>query len=156
MIKTVLVGLWTSGVALAAAYLALMLSAAPHEKAADGEAEKTVEFIKSDTMSVPVIREGKVMGYVVAELSFAVHRPAEAEGAGPAPYLVDAAYRTIYENISADFGRLKPQDLKEMSEKIKAEANARLGEDMVQDVLVSSINFVGRDEIRTNWTNQNH
>lgn len=157
MIKTLLVGIWSGGVALGGAYLATMLNTASPEQKAGDEGPKTVEFIKSDSMSIPIIREGKVIGYVVTEMSFAVAKSAEGKDEpAPTPFLVDAAFRSIYENISADFGHLKPQDLKALSEQIKKASNERLGKDMVQDVLVSSINFVARDEIRTNWVKQKH
>ncbi len=160
MIKTLFVGLWSGGVALGAVYLAMMLNAEKPAGGAHGgeEGPQVVEFVKSETMSVPVIRGGKVIGYVVTELSFAVSKSegGEAEANAPLPYLVDAAYRSIYENVSADFEHLKPQDLKTLSETVKKTANERLGKETVKDVLISNINFVGQDELRTNWVKQNH
>jgi len=157
MIKTLLVGLWAGGVSLGGAYLAMMLNAQGPDKAESEDGAKVVEFINTESMSIPVIREGKVTGYVVAEMSFAVQKGKEGEeAAAPTPYLVDAAYRTLYQNVAADFEHLKPQDLKELSDQVKKEANARLGEEKVQDVLVSSLNFVARDEIRADWFKKKH
>lgn len=159
MIKSIGIGLWSGATALGGVYLALMLGGS--DGGADGhkaeEGPKTVEFIKSDNLSVPIIRNGAVAGYVVTEMSFAVDKNAGGQESGnTAPYLVDAAYRTIYESISADFAHLKPQDLKELSDKVKETANKRLGHDAVQDVLISNINFVGKEEIRTNWVKDQH
>lgn len=153
MIKSLFVGLWSGGVALGAAYLAMYLNAAKPgdtEHASDGP--PVVEFIKSDSLSVPVIRDGKVKGYVVSEFSFAVGKAGAGEAeTSPMPYLTDAVYRSLYENVTADFEHLKPQDLKQLSQTIKQAANERMGKEMVQDVLVSSMNFVPRGEVRTNW-----
>jgi hypothetical protein len=155
MIKTLIVGLWAGGVALGGAYLAMMLNAEGQATADSGNEDKIVEFINTGSMSIPVIRDGKVTGYVVTEMSFAVHKSNEGgEAAAPTPYLVDAAYRMLYQNVAADFSHLKPQDLKEIAEVVKKEANTRLGGDTVQDVLVSSLNFIARDEIRADWFKQ--
>jgi hypothetical protein len=157
MIKTLLVGLWAGGVSLGGAYLAMMMNAEGPDKAESEDGSKVVEFVNTQSMSIPVIRDGKVAGYVVTEMSFAVQKGAEGgEAAAPTPYLIDAAYRTIFENVSADFGHLKPQDLKQLSEQVKKAANARLGEEKVQDVLVSSLNFIARDEIRADWFKKKH
>lgn len=156
MIKSLMIGLWSGATALGGAYLAMMLNTSePGKNAENKDGPKTIEFIKSDNLSIPIIRSGKVTGYVVTEMSFAVDKAKEGGAeASPAPYLVDAAYRTIYENIVADFEHLKPQDLKDLSDKVKENANKRLGKDTVQDVLISNINFVGRDEIRKNWVKE--
>ena len=156
MIKSLMIGLWSGAMALGGTYLAMMLNVSdPAKEGEASEGPKTVEFIKSDTLSVPIIRSGKVTGYVVTEMSFAVDKGAEGGAEGnPAAYLVDAAYRTIYENLVADFEHLKPQDLKDLSDKVKETANKRLGKEAVQDVLISNINFVGRDEIRKNWVKE--
>ena len=85
-------------------------------------------FIKTEMVSVPVIRAGKVQGYVVAQLSFAVNKTATKKLAfEPTPYLVDIAFRALYENSAIDFSQLQPQDLTLLAKKIAEGANAKLG-----------------------------
>ena len=152
MIKTLLIGLWVCGVALGSSYFFVQMnnSSAAH---APSEAEaEVIEFIKTDMVSVPVIRQGKVQGYLVAQLSFAVNRTATKKLAfEPTPYLVDVAYRALYENSAIDFSQLQPQDLTLLAKKIAEGANAKLGGEVVKDVLMNEINYVPRDEVRTNW-----
>ncbi len=152
MIKTLLIGLWVCVVALGSSYFFVQMnnSSAAH---APSEAEvEVIEFIKTDMVSVPVIREGKVQGYLVAQLSFAVNKTATKKLAfEPAPYLVDVAYRALYENSAIDFSQLQPQDLTLLAKKILEGANAKLGGEVVKDVLMNEINYVPRDEVRTNW-----
>jgi hypothetical protein len=50
-----------------------------------------------------------------------------------------------------DFSRLKPQDLGALAKKIVEAANAKLAGEVVKDVLLNEINYVPRDEVRTNW-----
>jgi hypothetical protein len=85
-------------------------------------------------------------------MSFAVNTGETAKlGFEPTPYLVDTAYRTLYENSVIDFSRLKPQDLSALAKKIVEAANAKLAAEVVKDVLLNEINYVPRDEVRTNW-----
>jgi flagellar basal body-associated protein FliL len=152
VIKTLLIGLWVCIVALGSSYFFVQMnnSSAAH---APSEAEvEVIEFIKTDMVSVPVIREGKVQGYLVAQLSFAMNKTATKKLAfEPAPYLVDVAYRALYENSAIDFAQLQPQDLTLLAKKILEGANAKLGGEVVKDVLMNEINYVPRDEVRTNW-----
>ena len=110
MIKTLLIGLWVCIVALGSSYFFVQMnnSSAAHV-ASEGEAgAEVIEFIKTDMMSVPVIKVGKVQGYLVAQLSFAVNKTETAKLLfEPTPYLVDVAYRTIYENSVVDYSRVR-------------------------------------------------
>ncbi len=152
MIKTLLIGLWVCIVALGSSYFFVQMnnSSAAHV-APEAEAE-VIEFIKTDMVSVPVIRQGKVQGYLVAQLSFAVNKTETKKlPFEPTPYLVDVAYRALYENSAIDFSQLQPQDLTLLAKKIAEGANAKLGSEVVKDVLMNEINYVPRDEVRTNW-----
>lgn len=152
MIKTLLIGLWVCIVAPGSSYFFVQMnnSSAAH---VPSEAEvEVIEFIKTEMVSVPVIRAGKVQGYVVAQLSFAVNKTATKKLAfEPTPYLVDIAFRALYENSAIDFSQLQPQDLTLLAKKISEGANAKLGGEVVKDVLMNEINYVPRDEVRTNW-----
>ncbi|MBZ0260940.1 MAG: hypothetical protein K8F90_10100 [Hyphomicrobiales bacterium] len=152
MIKILLIGLWVCIVALGSSYFFVQMNNSGSAHAPSDEEVEVVEFIKTDMVSVPVIRGGKVQGYLVAQLSFAVSKAETAKlPFEPAPYLVDVAYRTLYENSIVDFSRLQPQDLTLLARKISEGANAKLGGEVVKDVLMNEINYVPRDEVRTNW-----
>ena len=99
MIKTLLIGLWVCIVALGSSYFFVQMNNSSSAHAPSEEEVEVVEFIKTDMVSVPVIRGGKVQGYLVAQLSFAVNKAETAKlPFEPAPYLVDVAYRALYEN----------------------------------------------------------
>ena len=152
MIKTLLIGLWVCIVALGLSYFFVQMNNSSAAHVAPTEEAEVIEFIKTDMVSVPVIRQGKVQGYLVAQLSFAVNKTATKKLAfEPTPYLVDVAYRALYENSAIDFAQLQPQDLTLLAKKIAEGANAKLGGEIVKDVLMNEINYVPRDEVRTNW-----
>jgi flagellar basal body-associated protein FliL len=152
VIKTLLIGLWVCIVALGSSYFFVQMNNSSAAHAPSETEAEVIEFIKTDMVSVPVIRDGKVQGYLVAQLSFAVNKTATAKlSFEPAPYLVDVAYRALYENSAIDFAQLQPQDLTLLAKKIAEGANAKLGSEVVKDVLMNEINYVPRDEVRTNW-----
>jgi flagellar basal body-associated protein FliL len=152
VIKTLLIGIWVCAVALGSTYFFIHTQVAKSAHVASAEESSAVEFIKTDMVSVPVIKSGKVQGYLVTQLSFAVNAGETAKlGYEPTPYLIDTAYRTLYENSVIDFSRLKPQDLGALAKKIVDAANAKLAAEVVKDVLLNEINYVPRDEVRTNW-----
>jgi hypothetical protein len=102
--------------------------------------------------SVPMIRGGDVVGYVIIQLSFEADRRLLAEKKlEPGPYLNDAAFRVIFSSTDIDFRRLRADDLDNLTTNVAAEANKRIGADLVRHVLIQQLNFVRREEIRTNW-----
>jgi flagellar basal body-associated protein FliL len=152
VIKTLIIGLWVCGVALGSSYFFVRMQNNASAHVASAEEAAVVEFIKTDMVSVPVIKSGKVQGYFVTQLSFAVSKVETAKLAfEPTPYLVDTAYRTLYENAELDFSNIVPQDLAQLAKKIVDAANAKLGAAVVTDVLLNEVNYVPRDEVRTNW-----
>jgi len=103
-------------------------------------------------MSVPMVRGGEILGYVIIQLSFAADRgELQRLQLEPEPYLVDAAFRTVFSNTQIDFRRLRSSDLEAMTAGIADEANRRLGAKLVRTVLIQQLNFVKREDIRTNW-----
>ena len=120
--------------------------------APSAEEVAAIEFIKTDMVSVPIISGGRVQGYLDAQLSFAVNKVETAKlPFEPTPYLVDIAYRSLYENSVVDFSKLRPQDLTSLTMKISKAANEKFGAEVVKDVLMNEINYVPREEVRTNW-----
>lgn len=155
MLKLVLVGVWVILVTAAATFGSVYLG-----KSKSGETGKPpdlgVEEITSEMTSVPIIRGGGVAGYVVFQLSFAADRALlDQKKLDPVPFLKDATFRVIFTSTETDFRRLKADDLNKLTNAIAEEANRRLGQPLVRQVLLQQLNYVPRDDIRTNWTGGN-
>ena len=93
MLKLVFLGVWVILVTAAATYASARFQNMPADSA-DGEAESHgTEEIKTEMTSVPMIRGGEIIGYVIIQLSFQADRmKLEALKLEPAPYLIDAAF----------------------------------------------------------------
>jgi flagellar basal body-associated protein FliL len=151
MLKLVAIGIWVILVTAGATAASTFFGRASGAGTPAAE-DRGVEQISSDLMSVPVIRGGDVTGYVILQLSFAADRAMlERKKTEPLPFMKDAAFRIIFTSTDVDFRRLRPGDLDRLTKAIAQEANARLGEDLVREVLLQQVNYVRKEDIRTNW-----
>ena len=150
MLKLVAIGVWvilvTAGATFASVYLG---------RSATGETSTEdlgVEEVTSELTSIPVIRGGEVQGYVILQLSFAADKAIlDQKKVEPLPYLKDAAFRIIFTSDDIDFRHLKAGDLDHLTDMITQEANRRMGSPLVRQVLLQQMNFVRKEDIRTNW-----
>ena len=149
--KLVAIGVWvilvTAGATFASVYLG---------KSGGGEQSQTedlgVEQLTSELMSVPILRGGDVEGYVILQLSFGADKALlEQKKLDAMPYIKDAVFRGIFTSADVDFRHLKPNDLDEMAGQIAKLANQRLGIELVRQVLFQQLNYVKKEDIRTNW-----
>ena len=111
-----------------------------------------VEELTSELTSVPIIRGGDVSGYVIMQFSFAADRALLGDSKlDPMPYIKDAVFRVAFTNSEIDFRHLRTGDLDRLTDSIVTEANRRLGASIVRQVLFQQLNFVKKEDIRTNW-----
>ena len=91
-------------------------------------------------------------GYIIIQLSFEADRRVLAEKKlEPGPYLNDAVFRVIFSSTDIDFQRLRAKDLDRLTLAVATEANKRIGAELVRHVLIQQLNFVRKEDIRTNW-----
>lgn len=151
MLKLVAVGIWvilvTAGATFASVYLGSSKTGDGTEKPDAG-----VEELTSEMTSIPVMRDGDITGYLILQLSFAADRTVlEEKKLDPMPFMKDAAFRVIFASTDIDFRHLKKDDLDRLTADVAREANARVGGELVRNVLLQQFNFVRKEDIRTNW-----
>jgi hypothetical protein len=152
LLKLVGIGVWVILVTAGATYGSVYLVKSGGSETAADEPDLGVEELKSEMTSVPVLRNGEVIGYLILQLSFgADRRLLEERKLDPLPFMVDAAFRVIFGSTDVDFRRLRSKDLDELTAAIAKEANQRIGSELVRHVLLQQVNFVKREDIRTNW-----
>lgn len=150
MLKLVAVGVWVI-VVTAGATLASVLLGNPAGSDAPA-ADQGIDELTSELTSIPVFRGGDVVGYLILQLSFAADRTLLAQKkVDPMPYMKDSAFRVIFTSTDIDFRHLKPGELDRLTEAIASDANQRLGADLVRQVLFQQLNYVKKEDIRTNW-----
>jgi hypothetical protein len=109
-----------------------------------------LQYKKLPVMNVPVIAEGAVQGYVVANMVFTADAKTLRELSVPAEsFVLDEAFRYIYGDPTLDFRKLSRYNVEAMLSNVKANVNKRLGMDIVKEILIENFNFVDKSDIRT-------
>jgi len=153
MIKTIAIGVWACVVALGSAYVAATRqSGTPVEIAMATPREMTlegVEYRRPGAITVPMISDGRLRGYVVAKVVFtAAAQDLHDFPFDPQPFVIDEAFRRIYTDGKIEFDQMSKYNLDEITEGIKFNVNARLGMDLIHDVLIDELNYVDRESLR--------
>lgn len=156
MLKLILVGIWVILVTAGATFASVYISPSDQSESTDLE-DHDLETLASELASIPIIRGGDVVGYVILQLSFGADKAAlESRKLDPMPYIKDSAFRVVFTSSDIDFRRLKAGDLDALTDRIAREANMRLGADVVRHVLFQQLNYVKKEDIRTNWISGEH
>jgi flagellar basal body-associated protein FliL len=149
LVKLVIVGLWACLMTLASSYAATYWKAV-HGKAANAEqAAQNVEYKKTKEFTVPKIADGGIQGYIIVQLSYSLDSAVQRNvTAPPEAFLLDEAFRYIYDDDSIDFNNLKKYDLPKMTKALMENVNARLNCALVKDVLISEFNYMSRSDVK--------
>lgn len=149
MIRLLGIGLWACMVAASASYATGYWIAHKGKVAGSDETFQGLEYKKTRSINVPVIAQGAVQGYVVAQFVYTIDtKVLKSLSVPPDAFLLDEAFRAIYAEEKLDFRKLDKADLGHLTKAIAARVNTRMGGDMVKDVLVQDFNYVGREDIR--------
>ncbi len=137
-----LIGMWAVAVTLGAGYAAASFKLNSVEEEAKPKLEG-LRYTSLPTMSVPVVENGTVEGYVVVRMVYtadaAVLRSLASE---PDPFLTDAIFRSLYARAETDFGQLARLDLGDFADEVKVDVNTRMGAEVVEDLLVDGLNYI--------------
>ena len=148
LIKTLLLALWMSVLSLSAsfgvAYWKAHRASEPAEKTA-----QALEQRKTRIINVPILSDGRVQGYVVAQFAYTGEAVAlKTSTVSPDGVILDEAFRLLYAEEKADFQKLQRADLNKIIETLKTRVLERVPPELVKEILVQEFNYVSKDEIR--------
>ena len=115
--------------------------------APEESAPGALEYKKLAPINVPMIADGAVQGYVVAELGYTYTQDLSKAPVPPDVYILDEAFRTIYSDTTLDFHHLERYDVNGLTRKLVLRVNQRLHVPVVKDVLVQELNFFPKSDI---------
>lgn len=148
MIKLLGIGLWASIVTLGAVFGVLELQRGSGSGQA-AEAEMQLEEYRTKAINVPIIGNGQLQGYMVAQFVFTVDGIAMRKLAvNPEIYVLDEAFKTIYAGDKISFEDMKKQDLPVLAKALADNVNKRLGVAIVQEVLIDQLSYIPKREMR--------
>ena len=150
MIKTIAVGLWAAIVAILSSHAAATWSAGASVAIAVEDSQlEGLEYRKPGPLTVPMIADGRLRGYVVAKVVFTAKAQTLRDfPIDPQPFVLDAAFRHIYTDGRVEFDQLSKYNLDQITAAIKETVNKRLGLDLVEDVLIEEINYMPKDSMK--------
>lgn len=148
MVRMLLLGLVVVLSTLGGSYAAMKLPAAMSSGEKDSASEP-VTIVKLDPVSVPVVRDGKIQGYVLGRISFStVAAEASKNKEALLLYVNEAIFTSIYEEETLDFTSLKPIGVEALVGRVVEKANARIGRNAIIQVFVENMNFLAHEAVR--------
>ena len=66
----------------------------------------------------------------------------------PQPFVLDETFRRIYTDGKVEFDQMSKYNLNEITAAIKTNVNARLGSELIQDVLIDELNYVDKETLK--------
>jgi len=149
MLKFVGVAIWSCAVTLAAGYASVTWQLGQVPSKNEEKLFGGLDYVKTDTISVPVISEGEIKGYVIAQFVFTIEaKLLKRMSVKPNAFLLDEAFKTIYAGDIINFRKIEKQDLPRLAKLIAGNVNKRFGAKFVEDVLIEQLNYVPIAEIR--------
>jgi hypothetical protein len=149
MFKFLLVGVLGCVASLAGLMANKMMHEAPAAAHAEG-ASKVVQ-VKTDMAGIPVISKGQVTGYLVFQVSSTIESDKlPSPDFSVAPYLQDAAVRAGFQTVADGITTVNAALIEALGERLRREANQRMGADIVVAVNVEAFNYVPKEDIRGN------
>ncbi len=152
MIKTIAIGVWACVVALGSTFAAATWSSGGTVEIPVPQHEETLtglEYKKPPPITVPMISDGRLRGYVVVKVVFTAnandlhHFPVD-----PQPFVLDETFRRIYTDGKIEFDQMSKYNLDDITAAIKTDVNTRLGASLIQDVLIDELNYVDKDSLK--------
>lgn len=149
MIRVLVIGLWICAVAFGSLYFAVQHGAGDTEAKAEAAGGfGGLDYVKTDVMSVPIITNGAVAGYVVTQLVYTVDSNIRKKLTVPLEHFIsDEIFRKFYGSYS-DTKQVEKVSFEDVRASIITDLNARFPEPVIKDLLVEQFNYISAAEIR--------
>lgn len=151
MIKFAAAAIWLCAVTIGAMFYSFQNAAAKMDAPAPPPLMGGLDSIKTEIVSVPVVKDGRIEGYFLTRLVYAIEPEKLAKLSVPAEALIiDQVYTYVYGNPDLDFADRESLDLDAFRAGIRKKINEKVGEELVHEVLVEQVDFLSKEEIRDN------
>ena len=146
MIKTIFVAFWACLVVIASGFAYGHWREQQTRRQGEASAPK-LETRKTKEINVPKIRDGAVKGYVVAQLSYVVNAVAmDKTSLAPDSFVVDEAFKYLYNDETIDFDHLDKFDLNKMTFTLAQTINRRINADAISQIGIQEFTFMATPE----------
>lgn len=147
MMRLIASCIWICIVTAASAYVSATWKL---EQAETKQPDKSLIGLEHKTtapINVPMIVNGNVEGYVVAQFVYLCDAQSLKQlSVPPDAFIADEAFRTLYSE-QVDFSHLEKYDLSALTKGLVKKVNQRLGADIIKDMLIGEFNYVPKRDI---------
>lgn len=155
MIKFIFAAIWICVVTIAAMIYSFQSSAAKPEPGVEPAYFGGLDYVKTDVISVPVVKNKSIDGYFIARLVYTVDPEKMKKLSIPAQSLiVDEVYTYLFSHPGLDFSSTDMLDMEAFKTGIKDSLNARVGDTLVHEVIVEQLDYLSKADIRDNTERQ--
>jgi hypothetical protein len=149
MLKIVLTGIWVCAVTLGAVYYSVQMAMPPGPGSDAENAQASLEYIRGENLSIPVISEGEVNGYFVARITVQVNRDKIGKVEIPLKQLLtDELISLLSATSLINLEHVRTFDPAAFKEHVKSGLIAKLGEGTVEAVLIEQLDYLSKADIR--------
>ncbi|WCR55285.1 hypothetical protein [Bartonella clarridgeiae] len=149
MIRMIAMGLWVCLVALGALVFGLRMSAVdPNSSEETAPIPVEVGSNNTEIMSVPVLVDGDVQGYVIVQLTYVVDKTIEKEISIPVGVLINDIIFQYFWGSYSDVRAIEKVKFQMIKKRIIDDVNQRFSKVVLKDLLVKQFNYLSVDKIR--------
>lgn len=148
MLRIVIVGMWVCFVAFSSLWIGLKRDPNDVTSSPTHEQNANCTFTRTDLLTVPVMIEGSVKGYVVTQLIYAVDNSLDWQTARSLSYYIsDEIYNQLFRAYTSArmIERIKFSDIKR---DIIENVNKRFGMKVLRDLFVQQFGYVSQEALR--------
>ncbi|MFA5957131.1 flagellar basal body-associated protein FliL [Hyphomicrobium sp.] len=147
MIRTLILAVLTCLSTIGGLYGAMTWKANANASSSQ-EPQSKLQMMKTRMVSVPLLTDGQVLGYVVMRLQFVADMDlAKLSTVQPDVFVADEAFRLIYEKAPEDMKTGRKQVINELAASVATGANKRMGRDVVKDVMIDSWAYLSKQDM---------
>lgn len=108
-----------------------------------------METRKIRQIQAPVLSQGEIKGYVVAQFSFTAEAAALTRAStSPDAFLLDEALRFLYARSDGDLRDVMRVDLQKLAVDLRERVNARLETPVIKDIIVNELTYLTKDQVK--------
>jgi len=124
---------------------ALSLDRAMHP--VSSQEETHIESKSTDSINIPLFRNGDVVGYLVTNFIYNIDVSDSAKlNLPPDIFILDEAFHALFsQNIEPN--HLEKYQIADLKDKIKERVNQRLGGPYIRDILIKDFNYIPKREV---------
>jgi hypothetical protein len=147
MIRLIASSVWLIAATTLSVYATATWRSSDAEGTAPTKKSTAIQRKKTAPINVPMIANGNVAGYIVAQFVYLADEDKLRDlSVPPDDFIADEAFRELYAS-DVDFKHLEKYDVDRLTKVLAEKINRRLAKEIIKDILVAEFTFVPAREV---------